>query len=112
MKFQSQKLFVRWMLCISTGIALDAAAQSFPSNENPSDHPWRFEKISPDSDWTRHFRIGALAGLNIKADFKTTGTFAAASGTPGVYDDGYVLTDSTGNSGGLTGNWGYQNASQ
>jgi len=52
-----------------------------------------------------------LAGFNIKADFTMTGTFGIG-GTTGIYDDGYVLTDSTGNAGGLTGYWGYQNANQ
>ena len=30
----------------------------------------------------------------------------------GIYDDGYVLTDDTGNAGGWTSYWGYNNASQ
>ena len=34
------------------------------------------------------------------------------NGDPWNYDDGYVLTDISGNAGGLTTYWGYQNASQ
>src|SRR5436190_1497673 len=67
-------------------------------------------------DWTRNFRIGMTLGLNIHADFKMGGQFNLASGnTAGPdyqFDDGYVKVDSTGNAGGFTSFWGYQNASQ
>ena len=36
----------------------------------------------------------------------------ASGGADHTYNDGYVLVDSSGNAGGLTWNWGYQNASQ
>jgi len=72
---------------------------------------WGIEKLPEDDDWTRHFRIGALVGFNINADFSIKGTFAV-NHPPGIYDNGYVLTDNTGNAFGQTGNWGYNNASQ
>ena len=67
-----------------------------------------------DPDWARHFRVGALVGFNIKADFKMTGNFLNPNDNlaKGIYDDGYVRTDSTGNDGGLTTFWGYNSASQ
>lgn len=72
-------------------------------------------------DWTRHFRVGALTGFNIKGDFKMDGMFsvsgnnAGATGVSGVnhrYDDGYVLVDDTGNAQQWTSYWGYDSASQ
>ena len=60
-----------------------------------------------------HVRVGPMIGLNIRADFHNTGPFnLAAAQAPGSYDDGYVRPDQTGNAGGLTSDWGYQNASQ
>jgi hypothetical protein len=66
-----------------------------------------------DPDWLFHVRAGALIGLNIKANFSANGQFNLAENLPaGVYDDGYVHTDQTGNAQGLTSYWGYQNPSQ
>jgi hypothetical protein len=79
-----------------------------------ADRDWKLKKITPGWDWTRHFRIGVLAGFNIKANMSMSGTFNI-SPTPGQYDDGYVLTDSRGAAGDSvvgTGNFGYDNASQ
>lgn len=65
------------------------------------------------------FSLGARMGLNIKAKFDNNapGNLGAVPGpaTGGVdhnYDDGYVRVDSSGNAGGRTWNWGYENASQ
>ena len=72
-----------------------------------------FIRIPKDTDdWTRHFRIGALVGMNIGASFKENGPFTISGNNPaaGIYDDGYVRPDQTGD--GLTSNWGYNNASQ
>ena len=66
-------------------------------------------------------RFGISFGMsfNTSVDFRGAGAFAspgAARMTPGAdpfnYDDGYVLTDSSGNVFGLTRYWGYDNASQ
>ena len=56
------------------------------------------------TDWTRNFRAGLLVGMNIDAEFKTTGQFAISGNNPGVpgagtdhfYDDGYVRVDAGG----------------
>src|SRR5437868_6550343 len=67
------------------------------------------------SDWTRNFRLGAAVGFNIKAKFKTTGSFlvtGAGAGSANKFDDGYVLPDNSGSPDGLTWNWGYDNSSQ
>ncbi|HMJ63998.1 MAG TPA: hypothetical protein VK615_01515 [Candidatus Binatia bacterium] len=60
-------------------------------------------------EWTKHFRIGLQLALNVKAEFSTAATVNLAT-KPGVYDDGYVLPDGTGND--TTSNWGYDHASQ
>lgn len=64
--------------------------------------------------------LGPRFGLNFKANFNNNGTFnapgiapgAAVGGVAHTYNDGFVLVDSSGNLGGLTTFWGYQNASQ
>ena len=77
-----------------------------------------FYLIPPDSDdWTRHFRLGPLAAFNIGAHFKISpgAFFNGISGNnvaAGIYDNGYVRTDQTGNYGGVTSYWGYNDASQ
>ena len=72
-------------------------------------------------DWPRNLRVGAMVGFNLKGDFAMSGQFTVAGSDPGItgvagqnheYDDGYVRLDATGNYGGLTWNWGYENASQ
>jgi len=62
-----------------------------------------------DPDWARHFRIGAMVGLNIKADFKMSGMLQI-NRAPGVYDDGYVHPSQNAN--GYTANWGYDSPAQ
>ena len=79
-------------------------------------HEKAFILIPPHGeDWTRHFQMGAIVALNIKATFHESADSQKISGNDpaqGIYDDGYVRTDNTGNSGGYTGYWGYQSASQ
>lgn len=52
--------------------------------------------------------------MNIRANFKMNGTFNLSGNDPasGIYDDGYVRVDNTGNAGGQTSYWGYNSASQ
>ena len=105
----------RALLCVFAGVALAAPAQSdsiatFGGNPDSS----KFIRIDRDEpDWTRHFRIGAMVGMNISADFKTKGTFPISGNKAGsgVYDDGYVHPDQSGDPV-YTGYWGYNNASQ
>jgi hypothetical protein len=73
-----------------------------------------FVRIPSDTDdWTRHFRIGALVGMNISASFNESGAFNVSGNNPanGIYDDGYVRPDQNGDSS-YTSYWGYNNASQ
>lgn len=93
--------------------AADLSATTPAGNDNASRF-FTFHKVTADDDWTRHFRIGAIVGLNIKANFKENGIFNLNGNGPanGTYDDGYVREDQTGNAGGYTGYWGYNNASQ
>jgi hypothetical protein len=60
------------------------------------------------------FSFGPSIGLNFKADFNNNAVNPgpAAAGAAHIYNDGYVLVDSSGNAGSLTTYWGYQNASQ
>jgi len=103
-----------WVLaCCFLGVALAAPAQP-DVDGNPASSA--FIRIpSNTDDWTRHFRIGAMVGMNISANFSMNGSAFGISGNDpshGIFDDGYVRTDQTGNAGGYTGYWGYNNASQ
>ncbi|MGD0745615.1 MAG: hypothetical protein ABSA45_10710 [Verrucomicrobiota bacterium] len=106
--------FVWWCLagCLA-GLAVHASAQPEVYG-NPDSSA--FIRIPSDADdWTRHFRIGALVGMNISAHFSMNGSAFPLSGNDpgrGIFDDGYVRADNTGNAFGQTGYWGYRNASQ
>ena len=66
------------------------------------------------------FGVSAGASFNYKSKFRSaaavqpraTDPGTTAAGTDHFYDDGYNRVDSSGNAGGLTTYWGYQNASQ
>lgn len=81
-------LWAGWLVCLGYGTAFAA------------------------DPYIRHFRAGVLIGANINAEFNQSGTFGTSGSQPGVFDDGFVLEDSTGNAGGFTSNWGYNNMSQ
>ena len=72
---------------------------------------WKIQKVSNDDDWTRHFRIGAMVGMNISANYSMKGTISVPGNNAanGTYDDGYVHPSGNGP---YTSNWGYDNASQ
>ena len=107
-----------WLVwCLSAGLisyapAVSAQPELFGGNPDSS----AFLRIPPDTDdWTRHFRIGALVGMNISANFSMNGTFGISGNNPsqGIFDNNsYVRTDNTGNAFGYTGYWGYNNPSQ
>ena len=69
------------------------------------------------AQWTKHFRIGMQLAINIDAELGVGGVQTIPS-QPGVYDDGYVLVDDTGNAPDpgtglpVTTFWGYDNATQ
>jgi hypothetical protein len=104
---------VLWLFAGLAGLAPAVLAQPDTFYGNPDSYA--FIRIPSDTDdWTRHFRIGVLLGMNISANFTRNGTFGISGNNPaqGIYDDGYVRTDNTGNAGGQTAYWGYDNASQ
>ncbi len=105
------KLPLGCLLPCFTGLALVAAADQNTSEQDAFDRYFGINSTANNSDWTTHFSIGAVVGLNIKANFNETGLLGLGSTKPGTYDDGYVYNDQTGNSG-YTSNWGYDNASQ
>ena len=91
-----------------TGLALAASAQSDTFEGNPDSSA--FIRIpSNTDDWTRHFRVGALVGLNISANFSIAGSFNVKQ-PAGVFDNGYVYPSD--NAFGTTTEWGYDSASQ
>jgi hypothetical protein len=102
--------------CLLAGLmGLAPAVRAQPDTFGGNPDSAAFIPIPSDTDdWLRHFRIGALVGMNISANFTRSGTFGISGNSPaqGIYADGYVRTDSTGNAGGYTTYWGYNNASQ
>lgn len=69
-------------------------------------------RIPADTDdWTRHFRLGAVVGMNMTAKFAMSGNFGVSGDNPaaGKFADGYVVP--VGNNS-YTPDWGYNNASQ
>ena len=88
------------------------------STPRPIEASWRNNDYS-----TNRFTLSARFGLNIPGKFKgvgsafSSGTPLSASrrtpnGDPYNYDNGYVLTDISGNYGSQSWYWGYNNASQ
>ncbi len=108
----SHKLFERCLSACFAGFALAAAAQT--TNDAGLENYFGLHKVTADDDWTRHFRVGAVVGLNISGSFNEHGLFnlSGNNAVSGIYDDGYVREDQTGNAGGYTSFWGYNNASQ
>src|ERR1017187_10992245 len=118
---RSQDFFAWCLSGCFAGVALAASAQSQAPGQNPDanlpvaippgpsvqpqpageayDSFWRIERTSDNDDWTRHFRIGAMVGFNISANFNTKGTFniPGNNAANGIYDNGYVRVDDTGN---------------
>jgi hypothetical protein len=109
--------YVAWLAYCFAGVALAASAQSdsmdtFGGDPAKNSFLW----IPPDTDdWTRHFHIGGVVGLNISANFSMNGQFNISGNNPaaGNYDNGYVHPGNftIGNTT-YTPAWGYNNASQ
>lgn len=74
--------------------------------------------IRRDTDRLNRFSFNARFGMNISAKFKGASMSLTApprttpDGSRYNYDDGYVLTDVSGNAGGQTWNWGYDQPGQ
>ena len=131
--------FAWWLSFCFAGVALMVPAQSQSPGQNlnsnapvaippdalahpqpgvkpqPSGSHWadnfRIQKVSNDDDWTRHFRIGAMVGMNINASFSMNGTFPVNQ-VAGVYGDGHVIPIPSDTQDNLTWNWGYDHSSQ
>jgi len=93
-------------ILLSTTISLAVATPFVMHSEDSTDNPNRFF-------------LGPRFGMNFKADFQdnaanfnSVNPGPATGGANHTYNDGQVLVDSSGNAGGRTWNWGYQNASQ
>jgi len=109
------------LACGITGLTMCASAQFDTDSYGSSldtfggdPGSYKFIRIPSDTgDWTRHFRIGAMVGLNISASFTEKGPFniSGNKAANGIYDDGYVKPDQSGDAQN-TSNWGYNNASQ
>jgi len=100
-----------WLACcLLVGFAdftsiVSAQPETFEGNPDSSAFIW----IPRDTDdWTRHFRIGAMVGINISANFRMNGPFNV-NRRSGIYDDGYVLKDSGST---RTSDWGDDNNGQ
>ena len=107
------KAFANWRALFCLG-GLVMAVHSSQGQEELNDSPYY-------PDWSRHFRLGTVAGLGIKASFSLSGQIPVTGNDPGptdthaaehFYDDGYVRVDSTGNAGNITVFWGCKSASQ
>ena len=77
------------------------------------------EMRQSETNQLNRFSLNARLGFNISARFKTLGrlslvpnTRTTPDGATYNYDDGYVLTDVSGNFGDQTWNWGYDKSSQ
>jgi hypothetical protein len=115
----SSKRFQYYFLIGITGSALAASADQSADQDqetrpqNAFEHYLGLHKVSAEEDdWTRHFRLGAVVGLNISASFKTSGNFniSGNNAANGIYDDGYVRLDQSGDTD-YTSYWGYNNRS-
>ncbi len=107
-----RKLFIALTLGLMAGL--------FAANLRAEDLFAPIQKTEPaSSDHSTWFSFGPQFGLNLNARFNNVGNLNSASAGPApgggmnrTYVDGYVNVDSSGNAGGQTWNWGYQNASQ
>jgi hypothetical protein len=104
-------LVIRLLAGCLAGVGLGAQAQEDTFGGDPSRNAF-IPIPSNTDDWLRHFRLGAMVGMNISAKFGLSGNNPfGVNPTPGVYADGYVLPDKSGDSK-YTSDWGYTSASQ
>lgn len=100
---------------LSTAL-LGALATPLPAGEPPAKDAITIAPTSPPR-W--RIGLGYAPLLGLKAEFSGLGSFGTSfapqptgGGQNYNYDDGYVHVDSSGNAGGQTWNWGYQNNAQ
>jgi hypothetical protein len=89
-------------IVLSTSLIFAVATPFAQGADSPEENPNRLS-------------LGARFGMNFKAAFSKSAAINPGPALGGMnhnYNDGYVRLDSSGNAGGLTWNWGYQNASQ
>ncbi|MDB6125531.1 MAG: hypothetical protein JWQ71_4524 [Pedosphaera sp.] len=89
-------------IILSTTLVLAAAAPFAAHGEDSPENPNRLS-------------FGPRFGLNFKGSFQNNAPLNPGPATGNAnhtYTDGYVKVDSSGNAGGRTWNWGYQNPSQ
>jgi hypothetical protein len=90
-------------IVLSTTLALAAAT------------PFALHGADSSDENPNRLSLGPRFGMNFKGSFHNNAPVnpgPAAGGADHIYNNGYVLLDSSGNAGGLTWNWGYQNSSQ
>jgi hypothetical protein len=106
-----------WLAVFFACMAMTVSAQSDSMDTFGGDpDKYSFLWIPPDTpDWTRHFRIGAIVGMNISANFSINGNIKISGNkaAAGNFDDGYVHPGNftIGNTT-YTPAWGYTSASQ
>jgi hypothetical protein len=93
-------------IALSTALVFAATTPLVVRGDDSTENPNRFS-------------FGPSFGINFKAEFNNNAPIfnnvnpgPATGGANHTYNDGYVLVDSSGDAGGLTTYWGYQNASQ
>jgi len=106
MKPKRIELMKKPFFALTLALTSGSLAASLQAQEAASDNP----------NW---FSVGPQFGLNLNARFKYVGNVNPASPGPATgggayrtYDDGFLRVDSSGDAGGRTWNWGYQNAGQ
>lgn len=91
-------------------LSAEQATAPLPEEQVPVEWPEEGEDLY-------RLRAGVFKWFDASIDYgaKAPGSApagAASGATDHLYDDGYSLVDSSGNAGGLTNYWGYDNASQ
>lgn len=100
--------------CLPATIARadDAPTAATPPSAITKEAPPTLRSVGEPADGLYWISLGPRFGLNLDARFKHLGNANASAANSGGYADGYVRRDSANDAGGLTWNWGYQNAAQ
>lgn len=104
---------MRWMILVGSCLTMTALIGSSTALAESTTE-------SPQQSVFGRLTLGYRGAFNINATFQSSGAIPARSNpgpAPGgamnrTYDDGFNLVDSSGNAGGLTSFWGYQNSAQ